>query len=130
MTQTLAYFNESRLEDIGRAYLLDAPRGNVVQERREAPRYKITMPVVITSLDEHFQPRDLQYHGITRDISLTGVGVITSSPLTPFLVSLRFVPANGQEFEALARVVYCNPVGYYFHSGCEFVAEPADQKTS
>ena len=123
MTQ-LAYFNESSLNELGRAYLLDAPKSAVDEERRHAIRYKITMPVTVTTLTEDYRPRGLLYHGVTKDISLTGVGLITSSPLTPFLVSLHFVPANGKEFDALARIVYCNPVGYYFHSGCEFITEP------
>lgn len=108
-------------------YLLESPRVLGV-ERRGAERIEVTMPLNVVALDSSFRPLDLQYHAITRNMSKTGVGLVTNSPIGHQYLRLNFNPFDGSTFEAIARVIYCNEIGYYFQIGCEFIL--SDRKST
>ena len=120
---------ESFFRTIERIYLLDEPRRFAV-ERRAVQRKTVTMPVTVTPLDEKLQPLGYQHYGVTRDISPKGAGMVTTNPLGHRYVHLEFEAHNGERFELTAKVVYCNDLGYYYQSGCEFLAVDGGENES
>ena len=108
--------------EVERIYLLDRPPEFGV-ERRSVERMSLTMPVLIQPLDEDLKPLTYEHHAVTRDISARGVGLVTSSPVRQGYVMLTMEPLNGDSFEVLGKIIYCNDLGYYFQSGCEFVVD-------
>lgn len=109
------------VNNVEAAYLLDYSRGNGI-ERRSVDRMNVTMPVRVTALDDQFEPLDYHYHAVTRNISINGVGLVTTNPIGRSHVQLTFEPYHGEVFTIIARVIHCGDVGYYFQVGCEFVA--------
>jgi hypothetical protein len=103
-------------------YMLDRPI-SADNDRREFERMNLTMPVMITTLHENSQASNYLHHGITRDISYKGLGLVTSDPIRPGNVLLTLQPCRGEPFNVMAKVVYCNELGYYFQIGCEFLAK-------
>jgi phage terminase large subunit-like protein len=109
------------IKDLEQAYLLDCSRV-IGTERRAADRMNVTMPVRVTALDDQLEPLDYHYHAVTRNISTTGVGLVTNNPIRRSHVLLTFEPYHGDVYSVVAEVVYCGDVGYYFQIGCEFLA--------
>ena len=108
------------VRDIEAIYLMDRPT-NCLVERRTVERTSVTLPVGITLLDENHQPQHYCYEAISRDISAKGIGLVTTSPISNRFVQLKIEPCRHEPFEVIAKVVYCNDLGYYFQIGCEFV---------
>lgn len=102
-------------------YLLDRPR-KIGTERRSVERLAVTMPVGIKPLDEQLRPLSYELNAITRDLSTKGVGLVSTSPIPQESVLLTFHPFQGNPFAVVAKVIYCNDLGYYFQIGCEFQA--------
>lgn len=109
------------IKDIEQAYLLECTR-RIGVERRSDERMDVTMPVRVTALNDNFEPLDYQYHAVTRNMSRSGVGLVTTNPIGRSHVLLTFEPYHGEIFTVVAKVIYCKEVGYYFQIGCEFVA--------
>lgn len=110
---------QSWVTEIESTYLLDKPR-KIGMERRAAERLVVTMPVSISPLDDDLKPGSYQLNAITRDLSVKGVGLVATSPIARDYVALTFEPFQGDSFEIIAKVIYCNDLGYYFQIGCEF----------
>lgn len=109
----------SFVNEIESTYLLDRPR-KIGTERRAVERMAVTMPVGITPLDEQLKPSNYELNAITRDLSSKGVGLVSNSPIAREYVLLTFQPFQGNSFDVVAKVIYCNDLGYYFQIGCEF----------
>ena len=109
------------IRNVEQAYLLEYSRV-VGKERRAADRMNVTMPVRVTALNERLEPLDYEYHAITRNVSATGVGLVTTNPIGHSHVLLTFEPYHGELFSIVSQVIYCGDIGYYFQVGCEFVA--------
>ena len=110
----------SFVNELMTVYMLDRPI-SYENDRREVERMSLTMPVRITTLHEDSQAANYIHHGITRDISFKGLGLVTSDPIRPGTVLLTMQPCRGEPFDVMARVVYCKELGYYFQVGCEFL---------
>ena len=109
----------SFINGVQRVYMLDRPAKRE-DDRRADERYHLTMPLLITHLDDQLQPLSYQHHAVTRDISVKGVGLVTTSPVRLSHVLLTFTPYHGERLSVIAKVVYCKEIGYYFQMGCEF----------
>jgi hypothetical protein len=109
----------SFVNEIESMYLLDTPR-KIGTERRTVERLAVTMPVRITPLDDQLKPLSYELNAITRDLSSKGVGLVSTSPIAREYVLLTFQPFQGNSFDVVAKVIYCNDLGYYFQIGCEF----------
>jgi len=110
----------SFIKTIEKVYMLDRPiTGDT--DRREVERMNITMPVGITPLHKDSQVLNFLHHGITRDISCKGIGLVTTDPIRPGVVLLTIEPCRGDAFDVMASVTYCNELGFYFQIGCEFL---------
>ncbi len=101
-------------------YMFDRPL-DFGTERRAVERMNVTMPVRITPLDNELKPLSYEFHAITRDLSVNGVGLVTTSPVGHDFVLLTLEPYQSKSFDVIARVAHCNGYGYYFRAGCEFV---------
>lgn len=101
------------------AYMLDTPLDG--RDRRSHKRLAITMPVVVETLDESFQKLPCRHETISRDISPTGIGLVSINPITTGHVLLTLNGNQCEQFELIARVTYCIESGYYFHVGCELL---------
>lgn len=111
---------ESLVSAIEKIYMLDRPI-TIDGERRQHQRMNVTMPVVITPLDNQLQTLDYKYHAVSRDICRSGIGLVTTNPISPGNVLLTLEPCRGGLQNVIARITYCNEFGYYFQVGCEFV---------
>ena len=118
--QRLAEEVSSFVDEIESVYMLDRPRQSG-DDRRAVERMNVTMPLVLTPLDDEFRPLSYQHHAITRDLSCKGVGLVTTSPVRPSYVLLTFDPCHGESWSVIGRVAYCKELGYYYQVGCEFL---------
>ena len=110
----------SFIKTIETAYMLD--RHNTRDsDRREVERMNLTMPVGIIPMHENTQELDYLHHGISRDISCKGIGLVTTDPIRLGVVLLSLEPCRGEVFYVMARITYCNGLGNYFQVGCEFL---------
>ena len=107
------------ISEIEKLYKFDQP-GHVNGEQRENSRLPITMPVRIFPLTDALELRNFEYRGVTRDISTSGVGLVTADPIDGGFLKLEFEPFQSTPFNLLARVVFTNSSGFYFQVGCEF----------
>ncbi len=110
----------SFVNQIETVYMLDGKQ-SFGAERRAVERMNVTMPVEIKALDDELIPLDYQYNSISRDISVKGVGLVTTSPIGRSHVLLTLQPCHGDSFSVIARVTYCRDLGHYFQVGCEFL---------
>jgi hypothetical protein len=104
------------VDELAREYLLDVP------ERRSEPRYSITMPVIAEAADADFCPVGRKLRAVTRDLSRGGIGLICQDPLDCNLI-VRLVSPRGNLLRVKARMLRCEPNGFYFDVGCEFVTD-------
>ena len=110
----------SIVSEIATVYMLNRPQ-NYASDRREVERINVTMPVGLVPLDNELQPSDHLHHGISRDISPNGIGLVTTSPIAQGKMLITLEPYHRDAFKIIAEVVYCNDFGYYFQVGCKFV---------
>ncbi len=114
------------IEQIKRAYLLDSPP-KYSWERRRAERLEVTLPVVLTPLDENFNAGTYYYGGVTHDISHSGVGLTTTNPEATRYIMLTMQPINIRPFSVIAVVRHCTDFGWHFRLGCEYLTHPSDE---
>ena len=110
----------SFVENMKRAYLWDGPMDSE-NDRRAVERMIVTMPVTLTPLDDEFRPLGYQFEAISRDLSCAGIGMMTTNPLGKYRVLLTLRPYQGEPFNVMAEISYCNDHGYYFQVGCKFL---------
>ena len=92
-------------------------------ERREHLRYPITIPVHATPLDDRNEPCDEPFLGITRDISIVGLCMYHTRPVTAKVLQLELTGPNHEQLDALLKVVRCRPAGPFFEIAGRFVGE-------
>lgn len=97
-------------------YLMEkpAPQGS----RRKSERLELTMPVSVNYIDGDSAESEC---AISRDLSELGIGLVMHNPIRRNEVLLTLRPWDGDDFIVLAKVVFCEEVGYYYHVGLEFV---------
>ena len=113
------------VEQIKRAYLLDSPP-KYTWERRRAERLEVTIPVVLTPLDENFKAGTYFYGGVTHDVSSNGIGLTTTNPEATRYIMLTLQPININPFSVIAVVRHCTDFGWHFRLGCEFLVQTSD----
>lgn len=108
------------VDQLAREFFLDGP------DRRAEPRLRVTMPVSINPLTESMESVGYRVRGVTRDISESGIGLVCQDPVAAKHIAVQLATPV-QEIEAIAEVLRCRPVGYYFDVGCRFVFPEASQ---
>ena len=110
------------VDELKSVYLYDQPMGNF-EERRTAERFGITIPIKVIPLDNDLSPLNYEFTAVTRDISHTGIGFVSSCPISDKYTLLEIEPFQGQPFCVLAKAAYCKEAGYYYQIGCEFMVQ-------
>ena len=113
----------SFVEVIAREYLLDDELREANEEKRSEKRVNITLPVILTPLDDDFWPMDYRVHAVTRDLSTEGVGLVCNTPIAAKFISVTFQHATGESVRVIAKILRTEEVGHYFRFGCKFIAE-------
>ncbi len=103
------------------AYFCDVP------DRRAEPRIRITLPVYIHRLDEHFHRLEPSVRGVTRDLSRRGAGFVCQDPIGTKFVEFELLSPCGTSLNVTAEVLRCEPLGYYYDVGCKFVVSRANE---
>lgn len=103
--------------DLKRFFLMDHPGS------RRSERINVTIPVIVSSLDEQDGCPAVTHYAISRDLSNEGIGLVMSNPVGREIVLLSIQPPNGAMFDIQARVIHCEEIGYYHHVGLEFIID-------
>ncbi|MEM6468088.1 MAG: PilZ domain-containing protein [Planctomycetota bacterium] len=87
------------------------------QELRDSPRFPLVCAVMI-----NFSTLDGDCHAFSRDISATGIGLVTESAVTPSRrATLCIDKLDGTSMQVLSTCRWCRPYGpRWFVSGWEF----------
>ncbi|MHC4402874.1 MAG: PilZ domain-containing protein [Planctomycetota bacterium] len=101
-------------------------------ERRSERRHLVAVPVLVQPVDAEFNATGAPFAAVTRDISLTGVGLVHGEPIDPQLLALRMCLAE-EEVKLVVEVLSCRALGPYHYVGCKpvsklesFPREPAE----
>ena len=97
-------------------------------ERRMFPRRDVCTRVVSRRLDHSVCARQMPFLSLTvRDLSIGGLSAATNTPLEAGeRLSFTFPDDNGHSgWDAIGRVVRCQPVGAGFRVAVEFDPLPA-----
>lgn len=100
--------------DLKTFFLMDDPN-------RRSERINVTIPVIVSSLDEIDAVPAETHYAISRDLSKEGIGLVMSNPISRDQVVLTIQPPGTPMFDVVADVVHCTLVGCYYHVGLEFV---------
>lgn len=97
--------------------LCDAVRDFGGNDLRDSPREPMVSAVTI-----NFSTLDGDCHAFSRDISETGIGLVTENPVTPARrATLSIDKLDGTTIQILSTCRWCRPYGPKWHvSGWEF----------
>ena len=95
--------------------------------RRCGDRVPIAVPVKIELLGDSLNPVGEPFHGITRDISHSGVGLYHAEKITVGDDDTVFVQVSAKSLEGddavvvVGQIRHTNAVGHFHHTGIEFL---------
>jgi PilZ domain len=92
-------------------------------ERRLHLRYPITIPVLVTPLDDRHQPVAEPFLAITRDISIVGLCMYHTKTVKEKLLRLEMTGLNQEHVSVLLKVARCRPAGPFYEIAGRFLAE-------
>ena len=112
-------------EDIFEAinWALSKANHGMISDRRISDRTVAHIPIVIQPVDADCQPVGDSFEGITKDVSVGGLGMICSQPVEGKQVLVQFSGDEAVQTTLLLNVHYCNNVGPYFFAGASFCAD-------
>ena len=90
-------------------------------ERRRHARFVVAIPSFVRCLNENQEPEGKSFHAVTRDISIGGIALIHSQPVTSRFIWVSLLESNRDAFDVTVEVVRCQPLGPYFDIGGRFV---------
>ncbi len=88
-----------------------------LDDRRIHKRQFIFLPVQVTFLDSDGEPLGKPIDAITRDLSMAGLGILSTSAEIGDTAVIRF-EESGENVRV--DVVYCQPCGPFFQIGTHF----------
>ena len=96
-------------------------------DRRKYPRIQIYDPISYLSLDHHGNIQN-QNIALARDISQSGIGIITTHEIKSAYVLLMFVDLKNKLVEIEGYAVYCIKQGSYkYNTGIELMGSPQER---
>ena len=100
--------------------LLEQAKSNDLADRRAEQRHPFFVPVNVTPLNG----ANRCFSAFSRELSLSGIGLLHSVALQRGPVRLRLTSADGSTLQATAEIVWCRPAGEgWFLSGARFTAD-------
>jgi hypothetical protein len=94
-------------------------------ERRRSPRYPLAVSVSAIPLDDRLQRAGQPFDAVTRDISATGVSIISQTRCENKYLSLLLVNSSTDYLEIVIRVVRYRMVGPMHEIAGRFITVPA-----
>ena len=91
-------------------------------DRRIGRRHLMVLPVVLQPLDDDLQPSGEMFAAVSRDISVTGIGLIHTVPVPRKRFNLRMNLAS-EDVNLLTEFVWCKALGPFYYIGGRFLAK-------
>ena len=92
------------------------------EDRRTECRQRIMIPVLATPFDEEKRPTSDAFHAITRDLSESGIGLLSTRPVREkFLAILAQSMSTEEDMLVLIEITRCRRVGHYYDIGGSIV---------
>lgn len=99
------------------------------QFRRADNREPVAIPVEAVELDYELRPISKPFHMVTRDMSVSGAGILHTADINSQYLRLQFSsPVTLEAFGVIAKVEHCTPCGHYFIIGCRFLSNYSQRK--
>ena len=95
-------------------------------ERRGAKRHPIVTPVVVMPMNGEFRPAEGAFMVVTRDISTTGLALISTREVSTELLAIELPAAGGEKMQVVMRLARCRPVGRFYKIAGPFVFKMGD----
>ncbi len=95
-------------------------------ERRGAKRYDIMIAADVLAVDRTFQPLGEPVQAMTRNISTTGIALISSRPLEGKLLAVGMNDEAGRPIQMVIRVLRSRKIGEFFETAGPFVTRFKD----
>ncbi|HEV3004910.1 MAG TPA: PilZ domain-containing protein [Pirellulales bacterium] len=102
-----------------------ASAGEPIIERRGAPRMAVTFAARAVMLDVAMQPAGDELTVIVRNISATGMGLLSNTRIDGPYLALELAADGGDTLLVTIAVRRCQPIGPCFDIGGRFVPRPA-----
>lgn len=102
----------------------------ILDERRAAPRYRITAPVATLPLTEHYRPAGPAFEAVCRDISATGIAVYHTRAVAAKYLLIDLVMPSGKSTRLIAEVVRCRLDGRFYEIAGRFTARYDRQEST
>lgn len=90
-------------------------------ERRQFPRYVVTLPSIVQQLDENLRPTGPCVEATAHNISSNGIGLIYYSVFTATFIAVKLGTNRKDEMTVLAKVLWCRRRGDEYDVGCRLV---------
>jgi hypothetical protein len=90
-------------------------------ERRTHMRYVVALQSVVQPLDDEHRPLGNSFHGVTRDISVGGMALVHTQPVTAKFLNVTLSSPEGNHMQTILKVLRCSPLGTYYDIAGEFV---------
>ena len=103
-------------------WALDRAQSHNFADRRISERTTVHLPVVIQPIDSNCHPVGEPFEAITRDVSVGGMGFVTTAELTCEQILVRFT-SDDKSTTLVLDVHYCNQIGPFFFVGASFCAD-------
>jgi hypothetical protein len=94
-------------------------------ERREAPRLSVTFSARAVALDDQLRPVGDEFFLVVRNISATGLGLLSTTPVNSTFLAIEFATDGGETLHVAIEVRRCQPIGPCFDVGGRFVLPTA-----
>ena len=98
-------------------------------QRRASRRLPVVVPVVAMPLDDNFRPRGTTFAAITRDLSTTGISLISTRAAGSRFLAVELVTPAGQKIQVVLQVLRCNTISRFYEIAGQLVARTDDQPT-
>lgn len=91
-------------------------------ERRSERRHLMAVPVLVQPVDAQLNATGAPFGAVTRDISMTGLGLVHGEPIDPQLLALRMCLAE-EEVKLVVEVLWCRAFGPYYYVGSKAISK-------
>ena len=89
-------------------------------ERRAETRHLMVVPALLLPVDQRQRPQGTSFPAVTRDISAKAIGLIHTDAIRHNRLAIH-INLAGVEANVMAELVWCQPLGPFYFSGCRFI---------
>jgi hypothetical protein len=121
--ENLRSTNGEQLANFIRDLTADAYEG---PDRRIEQRYPLLVSVQAQAIDADGNRTGVPISGISRDLSASGISILTVTPIAGRRVALRMSRKDVGMIEILLDVVRSRAIGPFFETAGRFIADPTE----